>query len=1065
MDKNVRIKANIGEDKILNVNLKQNADLFEILSLTLKQSDAYKIHSSNYGVIVGRILANDAFGVPNAKVSVFVPLNSEDNNDVTLKNLYPYESTNDVNSDGVRYNLLPTYSDDPCYAQVGTFPSKRMVLDEDTVLEVYDKYYKYTATTNKAGDYMIFGVPTGTTTIHVDVDLSDIGILSQKPRDFIYKGYNINQFESPTKFKSGTTLSSLPQIFSQDETVTVYPFFSDENAAEAAITRKDINLQYTFEATCVFLGSIVTDTGSNSISHNCEPNERIGNMSQLTTSEGTIEMIRKTPFGNVEEKSIQGNQLINSDGVWCYQIPMNLDYVGMDEYGNIVPTNDPSKGIPTRSRVRFRISVTEAGYDSGSHHKAKYLVPNNPFTVPDDDNKPILSDETKKYFDLFYDFGTKTPDCCFRDLYWNCVYTVKNYIPRLQKKSKALDLAHTGIKGINHKAVGDKNQFPYNKLNASLKMSAWQLIRNFFGNGHNSIKSLFAELFGKNPSDWKVFMYYMAKYVEENDGVSLDFANDWVNGTLYFPLWFWRVRKKRKYKKNENVYSSEFCSCTMEMNRKKNRFFNTSTCELPYIISANTVTNTKDLVYNFTSISDDINLDRYAIWNQVKYGIIKEAKNKDNLSVYYYAAGESRDSDFVRLFSTDIVLLGSLVDNDLNGIPKISDSYPSTTCLIPPMLSSTFSDYEEKEGAGIEDKSSSEESEESKPSVTDSYSGETVTGMLWRYVDMDEILKILKIPLIFSNNDLEGVVQNLDILLFRRIKTGVLFGVSIDSRRNWFGNRLELYTMPKSYLNAQRLNELGVLLDMRPTDENLGNFGYDDGLITKHEINDEYIRQLFATLNMEPLIASDEYKNKITGYKMYPIRYTCPVNFDGLMSNFVSAATEGKSTDIVSYDYNAFRFGGYGQYKFNLHYKGKYYFPAYDNSFYFYFGLNQGNTAIDKFKSEFYQNCEKEKEPEPSLPFDYKVEVTQYPTKESPEQGSIRLKLTSRYDFFNRWTYSINGKAPVEIPNDYSTNSADTIISGLYPDIYTIQITLSYITLEYVLGSVTIKIDMTTTDN
>lgn len=37
---------------------------------------------------------------------------------------------------------------------------QREVLDNDTVLEIYDKYYKYTATTNKAGDYMIFGIPT-----------------------------------------------------------------------------------------------------------------------------------------------------------------------------------------------------------------------------------------------------------------------------------------------------------------------------------------------------------------------------------------------------------------------------------------------------------------------------------------------------------------------------------------------------------------------------------------------------------------------------------------------------------------------------------------------------------------------------------------------------------------------------------------------------------------------------------------------------------------------------------------------------------------------------------------
>ena len=60
MDKSLRIKANVGKDQILHINMKQNVDLFEVLSLTLTQKDAYKLQTSNYGVIVGRVLANDA---------------------------------------------------------------------------------------------------------------------------------------------------------------------------------------------------------------------------------------------------------------------------------------------------------------------------------------------------------------------------------------------------------------------------------------------------------------------------------------------------------------------------------------------------------------------------------------------------------------------------------------------------------------------------------------------------------------------------------------------------------------------------------------------------------------------------------------------------------------------------------------------------------------------------------------------------------------------------------------------------------------------------------------------
>ena len=55
MDKSLRIKANVGKDQVVRVNMKQNVDIFEVLSLELSQQDAYKVQESNYGVIVGRI--------------------------------------------------------------------------------------------------------------------------------------------------------------------------------------------------------------------------------------------------------------------------------------------------------------------------------------------------------------------------------------------------------------------------------------------------------------------------------------------------------------------------------------------------------------------------------------------------------------------------------------------------------------------------------------------------------------------------------------------------------------------------------------------------------------------------------------------------------------------------------------------------------------------------------------------------------------------------------------------------------------------------------------------------
>lgn len=58
MENNFRIRTNINEDKVVRVKLEQDCDFLEILSLKIKQEDTYKLHVSNYGIIVGRVLGN-----------------------------------------------------------------------------------------------------------------------------------------------------------------------------------------------------------------------------------------------------------------------------------------------------------------------------------------------------------------------------------------------------------------------------------------------------------------------------------------------------------------------------------------------------------------------------------------------------------------------------------------------------------------------------------------------------------------------------------------------------------------------------------------------------------------------------------------------------------------------------------------------------------------------------------------------------------------------------------------------------------------------------------------------
>ena len=452
-NKSYRIRTTVGRetDSFLDVHLDQDYESLEILSLKISDKDTYKLHNSDYGVIVGRVLANGNFGVPNAKISVFIPAD-EQNSNLEMWNLYTYTSTSTKNENDIRYNLLPDESVKDCHKAVGTFPHKTFLLENDALLEVFDKYYLYTTRTNNAGDYLICGVPTGMQTLHMDLDLSDCGILSQRPRDFVYKGYTIEQFDNPNQFKKDENLDSLAQIFSQDQPVYVQPFWGNEDNGETiGITRADIQISFKFEPTCVFMGSAISDNASNGVGKKCVPTNQMGAMDELTAGEGTIEMIRKTPGGHVEEFAIKGNQLINGNGVWCYQIPMNLDYMMTDEYGHMVPTDDPEKGIPTRARVRFRASLTDMDGSSQSYYRAKYLIPNNPGV----DEKTVD-----------YNFGTYTEERSYRDLFWNGVYTVKSYIPRFQKSKRWRSERFSGIKGCNY--YGNNNPMPYNNMRIRL---------------------------------------------------------------------------------------------------------------------------------------------------------------------------------------------------------------------------------------------------------------------------------------------------------------------------------------------------------------------------------------------------------------------------------------------------------------------------------------------------------------------------------------------------------------------------------------------------------------------
>ena len=450
MSETIRIRTTPnGNDTYVKVKIEQDFDFLEVLSLKISDEDAYREFCSDYGVIVGRVIFNGGVGLPNARVSIFIPIDEEDKNNSVIRGLYPYEIITDGDSDGIRYNLLPKTSEtnNECFTPIGSFPNKREILDNPELEYVYCKYYKFTTTTNEAGDFMFFGVPLGTHTVHVDADISDIGIYSQRPYDLISQGTPIDLFESPTKFKGGIQLNKLAQVKTVNYSVNVQPFWGDTENCEVGISRADIDMNFSIIPSAFFMGSIFGDDDKNSVNKRCRPRKKLGTVTNLVTGEGRIEMIRKTIDETIEPFDIKDGDLIDEDGTWAYQIPMNLDYMVTDEFGDLIPSEDPNKGIPTRASVRFRIGMENTGGEGRLRTRGKFLVPNNPRTASEVD----------------YTFDEKTKDTSFRDIYWNKIYSVKNFIPRFQANGFEYIRAFTGLKDVD--SDGNKTPVPFNRVN------------------------------------------------------------------------------------------------------------------------------------------------------------------------------------------------------------------------------------------------------------------------------------------------------------------------------------------------------------------------------------------------------------------------------------------------------------------------------------------------------------------------------------------------------------------------------------------------------------------------
>jgi len=393
---NSGVTTNIINDKFIQIKLEQNVKTIEVLSMKIGTEDIYQNLNSDYGVLVGRVIANGGVGIPNAKISIFIPLD-DDINDSEIYSVYPYKSPRDKNLEGKRYNLLPRVSQFDFSTKTfkprqpfGSMFIEPELMVNDIFMKVYKKYYKYTAITNKSGDYMIFGVPVGTHTVHMSVDITDIGEYSMNPASMVTNlGYSPNLFtDNNTRIKESNDIDDLPHIETQEISVDIRPFWGDKNNFEIGITRQDFRIRANIASQFTIFGSVFTDGENSRWCDNYEGDDdndddfhKFSYAQLYKANDNEDIMIKSKRIGIVSEKiyyypNTVSDEEIEQNGVDLYQKMKLLDPVEYSVYkrdGDFVFIINCNRKKVIINDLGERVEVPES-YNGGIYTEFKGFI-------------------------------------------------------------------------------------------------------------------------------------------------------------------------------------------------------------------------------------------------------------------------------------------------------------------------------------------------------------------------------------------------------------------------------------------------------------------------------------------------------------------------------------------------------------------------------------------------------------------------------------------------------------------------------------------------------------------
>jgi hypothetical protein len=259
----------------------------------------------------------------------------------------------------------------------------------------------------------------------------------------------------------------------------------------------------------------------------------------------------------------------------------------------------------------------------------------------------------------------------------------------------------------------------------------------------------------------------------------------------------------------------------------------------------------------------------------------------------------------------------------------------------------------------------------------------------------------------------------------------------------FFGQRSKevanyLHYLPTTFVNTSRICELGVANDHlivgRPTPGSVyreENYPIN-GMIDRFDIVDDVVRSEFASLNydVEKYIYNPSDKRKcFVPTPMYV------VDFDGRLKNYVHTRNFFYVDERKDESYVKFRYGdiGNGPVRYSPAYFSDADFPEYkdkdinaifansinshiiltENSFYFYFGLNYGHTALDKLRKNYS---------------DYKdVQSYSESTYETANEGVTHELMLYLFPLSLHLTFTIDGtKGKFKDTKPFEVNGVDT---------------------------------------